>query len=844
VVWSRALSALFGSALVATGLLLGLFMAGLGGGSAAGARWAARSRRPLSLFGLAEVGIGLWVLATPSLFRLVAPLVVRLDVLLPDRFALLVPTLFALAILSPVILLMGATFPLFLAHASREIGRPGVAAGRVYGVNTLGAVAGTLAGGLLLLPALGIRGSLVVAGLADVLVGLACLAIGRRSAIGGYSGARETESTAPSSGPRGSEAPGKSAGPARSEGGGGSSAGNLPGASSSEIDLFRLARRTAFLGGFAALALEVAWFRLLMLVFGSSVYALSLMLAAFLLGLAGGSLAAGRRLDSGDDLAERLGRTHLLVAFSSVLATVLLQVVPIFYIALLRGSHGAFAPVAAGSFGLILALLLVPTWLMGKALPTSIRLAGLGGSDRPGRIYAASSLGSSLGALAAGFVAVPLLGVRGTLAVAAAASMGASLLAFARAKERRASLRLGFSATALVALLFAAWFGGLLPWSWKVLTAGYYAYAHLYSGDRVEALGGALRRTVEIADDSPWGKAVQLPPSRPAPPGNEEERLLSWEEGRFAQVAVVESGSIRSLLINGKADASNGPGDMRTQSLLGHLPILLAPDDPAGRALVVGLGSGVTAGAVASWPRDRIVAAEIEPAVARAARFFAAENGGVLDSPRLELRIDDGRRVLDRSGERFSLLTSEPSNLWMSGVSLLFTREFFDLAAERLGERGVLCQWLHLYQVGEEDVKTLVATLLGPFPHAVAFADGTDLLLVASRAPLQLDPAQWRRRIEANPGAARSLAAIGIDRPSAIAGAILADGKGLRAWSKGAALHTDDRPILEFRAARRMASDRSAPILASLVAAGGAAGPIPLGSGGRIVGLPPKGEEK
>lgn len=794
VAWSRAMAALFGSALTATGLLLGLFMAGLGVGSAMGARLAARTKRPLAWFGAAEVGIGLLVLASIPAFRAASPFVARWDVRLPDALAPLVPAAVSFVVLGPVTLLMGATFPLFVAAAERRMARGERVVPVVYGVNTLGAVIGTLAGGLMLLPALGIGTSLMVAGVADLVVGAAMIALGWREA-----GDREPSSDGPNEEPTG------------------------------DAGARTLALRTAFLGGAAALVLEVAWFRALMLVFGSSVYALSLMLAAFLLGLAGGSMRLAPRGDG--DPRPALARWHLLVAFTATIATFLVQVVPAGFIALLKGSGGAFAPVAAGSFVLLALLLLVPTTLMGAALPTAIRLVR--GGD-VGRVYAASSIGSAAGALAAGFLLVPLLGLRGGVAVAVAMSLLAAALALRAAGDRQARTQ-ALQVGTLVAAIWGAWFAGWIPWNWQLLTGGYYAYAHLYSGDRPPA-PGPTRREVRLADETPFLAAP--PPVRvdPAAAASGEARLVSWEEGRLAQVAVVDSGAIRSLLVNGKADASNGAGDMRTQLLLGHLPVLLAPDPPAGRAMVVGLGSAVTAGAVASWPFSGIVAAEIEPAVARAARLFSKENGAVLDDPRLELRLDDGRRILDRASDRIALLTSEPSNLWMSGVSLLFTREFFALAADRLGERGVLCQWLHLYQAGEDDVRTLVATLRSAFPHVVAFADGTDLLLVASRAPLTLDPERWRQRLAASPAAADALARAGIVSPRDLAEGILADERGLARWSDGATLHTDDRPILEFTAARRMGSDLSGPILTRLVSAAVDAGPVPLGPAGEVAG--------
>jgi spermidine synthase len=796
VVWSRAVATLFGSVLTATGSLLALFMAGLGLGSAVAGRWVGRLRRPLLAFGVVEVAVGALAATTPELLRGAAPLVARLDVHFPDPLAPLVPAVVSLVVLGPVVVLLGTTFPLFLAHAERGRDRLAEASGWVYGLNTLGAVAGTLAAGFLLLPALGIGRTLLVAAATDIAVGVLCMAIGRSALLVG-----ETP-TDPS--------------PA--------AAGN-PG----------LAVGVALLGGAAALTLEVAWFRALMLIFGSSVHALSLMLAAFLLGLAGGAVLLGRRSDRADDHLAVLGTYHLLIAFSATMVTVLLQVVPALFIPLLRWSGGSFTVVAFGSLVLLLALLLAPTTLMGAALPLAIRV-GAGGVSRgagaAGRVYAASSLGSSVGALAAGFLLVPRLGLRGAVAVAAALSLAACYLALVRSSDRRRR-RQALQAAGLTVAVWLAWAVGVLPWEWRVLTAGYYAYAHLYAGAR-EAADGPVRREVRLDQPHPFpgggSGATAETPTR----ADTEPRLLYWEEGAFAQVAVVEDGGVRSLLINGKADASSGAGDMRTQLLLAHLPVLLAPGEPGGEALVIGLGSGVTAGGLAAWPYAPVTVAEIEPAVVRASRWFSEWNGGVLGEARVTVRTDDGRRVLDRSRSRLALVTSEPSNLWMSGVTLLFTREFFDLVASRLEPGGVVCQWLHLYQVGPDDVRCLLRTMSGAFRHVLAFADGSDLLLVAAQEPLQLDPAVWQRRLAANPRAAASLARAGVGSGLGLAAGFVADEGGIVAFSRGAELHTDDRPLLEFSAARQIARDRSGAILAALVRAGEAAGPIRLGAAGEV----------
>jgi spermidine synthase len=796
VVWSRALAALYGSALTATGLLLAIFMGGLGVGSWLGGRVSKRLSRPLLAFGVTEIAIGSLILFTPSWFAFVEPLVKEWDVRLPDTLALLVPAALTLPVLGVIVVLMGATFPLFLAHEASRRESLAEDSGLVYGINTFGAVIGTLAAGFVLLPALGIMRSLAIAASLDLAAGIGAIVL----AIG--SARVKTPLAAEESATHRDERP------------------------------MRLAMMTAFLGGAAALALEVAWFRALMLIFGSSVYAISLMLAAFLLGLSGGAILLARRSDKANSITAALGRLHWQVAFSATLVTFLVQIVPGAYIALLSGSRGAFGVVTTGTFALIFILLLIPTFLMGAALPTSIRLGaearGEHATAEAGKVYAASSIGSCVGALSASFLLIPFSGVRGTVLAAVLASMAASGAALHASKDREAR-RLGKQVAALLAGLWILWYANVLPWDWRILTGGYYAYAHLYS-ENLETSTEPTRRRLTMEDGLAFGRERAVPRRYETPRPDARSKLLSWEDGKLAQIAVVEdSDGIRTLLINGKADASTGSGDMRTQLLLGHLPVLLAPDGARGRAMVIGLGSGVTTGAVASWPYESVTAAEIEPAVARGAAYFSEANGNVLENEKVSLRIDDARRILDRDMGRFHLITSEPSNLWMSGVSLLFTREFFELVRNRLDEGGVFCQWIHLYQVGNEDVRTLVATMSGSFPHIVAFADGTDLLFIASRSPLELDPVEWRNRLESNDEALDSLLAAGIRQARDLASGIIADERGLEEWSRGAVLHTDDRPILEFTAARRMGFDQSSSILASIVAKAAREGEIRLG---------------
>ena len=216
-----------------------------------------------------------------------------------------------------------------------------------------------------------------------------------------------------------------------------------------------------------------------------------------------------------------------------------------------------------------------------------------------------------------------------------------------------------------------------------------------------------------------------------------EREIVFYRDGPSATVAVVQSGGISSLSVNGKVDASNYAADMPTQIMLGHLPLLLHrhPRD----VLVIGLGSGITAGAVARHPIERLDVVEIEPAVVEASRYFTRENHDVLRDRRARLIVADARNFLLTAPGDYDVITSEPSNPWIGGVATLFSREFFALARERLRPGGVMVQWVHGYSLAPEDLGMIVATFRSVFPATSLWqvAPGDYLLVgrATGRAP-------------------------------------------------------------------------------------------------------------
>jgi spermidine synthase len=665
----------------------------------------------------------------------------------------------ALFLLPPTIL-MGGTFPALLATARSSHARP---AALLYGANTTGAVLGVLVTAFALLPLFGLTRTVLVGASVNLLVALVAAVL--PPVVGG---------------------PDR---PSARTGSPAALAGHAP------IAFLALA-----LSGAAALVGEIAWTRSLSLILGSSVYAFALVLASFLLGIGLGSLHYARRGRQGEPLDDMV-HYEIRAAAAAGLFALLLPVAPAALIPILRAGGGHPLPMAAGAFLVSFVITSYATTALGAAFPAGI--AAVQGASATGRAaglaYAANTLGAIAGALLAAIVLIPRLGLPVTLGLGVVLNLAAAVAA---ARGRRGTAVRSLAAALVALLVIPAWW----RLNQEALVSGVYAYAYRYAA---------------VPGDEAAPSAAPRGSPRPRPalstPG-----LVSLQDGTHANVAVYrdERGEL-SLLIDGKADASTGlDGDMRTQLLLGHLPALFHRG-PLERALVIGLGSGVTASALLHYPVARIDVVELEPAVAVAARrWFSAANSGVLDDPRVQLRIGDGRNWVSRRENRYDILTSEPSNLWMSGVASLFTAEFFEEAARALRPGGILCQWMHLYQVSPSDVAIVLRGMQASFPYRAVLVDGPDLLLLASRTPL---PTLGEVRFP--PVVAADLARVGLHREESLVPLWLGNGDVLDRFAGSGRFHTDDAPVLEFTAPLSIARDRSREIVTALRAAAATVAP-------------------
>jgi spermidine synthase len=545
-----------------------------------------------------------------------------------------------------------------------------------------------------------------------------------------------------------------------------------------------LLRGGLFVSGAAAMVYEVAWTRTLSIALGSSVYGVTIMLSTYLFGIAAGSALVslvlsrvGRRV-SGDAVAWLLAAAAVAAHLSFLLAHWL----PRMFVELFERVGGGAARIALLQFATAAVLMLPAALCLGAMLPLAAgALAGEAGEvgRKVSRLYTANLVGSAVGAAGAGALLLGSLGVDATVRLASAAALLFALVLAVWPRRRLPAPGVAF-AVALVFVLLVA------PQGIEAGKGiGFFANLPYYADhdDR------RLRQVVEA------------------------HQLLFYQDGTTASVAVVQIGSYRILRINGKSDASTGPGDMQTQLLLAHLPLL---SRPAKRVAVIGWGSGVTAGAVLSYPVARVDAFEIEPAVVSASHYFDTVNGQPLSDPRLRLVIGDARAHLRRSTARYDVIIAEPSNPWQTGVANLFTQDYFRLVAARLNEDGVLCQWFHLYGMSEPLVQSLVATFRSVFPEHLVFrlSSGRDTLLLGSRRPIRFSGPQIRDLLR-DPRRSGSLASVGIHHPFDILSRLTLDPATSAGFVGSAPINTDDNMYLELMAPGCLYLDRLGEIAAA-----------------------------
>jgi spermidine synthase len=733
VLWMKELGLLFGNTSQAAATTLAAFFLGLAAGGRFFGRRAARSVRPLRTYALLEVGVAVSALLYFVLLDAYQGIYAPLFAAVGDRpgVFLAVKFVLALVVLFPPAFFMGGTFPVMSQHAVRSPRALGRTAARFYAVNTLGAALGAYVAGFHLPALLGFTNSYLIAIAMTMVVAATATSLARsESGVASPVEGTEPPASAPSSIPA--------------------------------VAVWSL----AFLSGAVTLALEVLWTRMFAQVLQNSVYTFSAILVVFLACLA---LGAG--------LASRIARREadppatvivlLLGAAGAVAVTPLLFVWSTDGLVYLGGSSSWPAYVAK-VFGSILFVIGIPTLVLGTLFPYLLKVGEvwrLGAGRTVGDLVAVNTFGAILGALAAGFLLLELLGLWKSIWLLAIVYLIAVLLLPA-ASVTRVALYRGASLAGL-AVLAVALVGGSLP----LVRAG------AGDGARLEAV---------------------------------------WE-GSAATVAVVrEEGSLKIKLNNyyslGGTDAA------KWEAWQAHLPLLLHPDPRS--VFFLGMGTGITAGAALGHDVERVVVTEIVPEVVEAARgHFAAHTNGLFDDRRVRVVAEDGRNYLRGTRERFDVAIADLFMPWKAGVGSLYTREHYASARARLTESGLYVQWLPLYQMSAREFGVIARTMVSVFPQVTLwrgdfFSRGPIVALVGHANEAPLDPSATGARLARADPAIRELPlrhfVPDLERAPGRVGeaAMLARTLLYYCGNLGAApdllaaypVNTDDMPVVEYRA--------------------------------------------
>ena len=763
VIWVRQFGNVFGNTVYSASLVIAVFMCGLGVGSYLAGIWADRRyasdpSSPLRAFGYCELAIAGMGLLIASILPRLGWLSAAISSYVPGsngwhflstgshlaRYAV------AVAMLVPITLLMGATLTLLIRYLVRResgMATAGWRIGALYGINTAGAAAGAFLTDFALVPAVGLYNTQMVAALCNVVAAMGALRLARgRSVPGDGEVAAVARDTAVA----------KDAAESRTE----------SRTSQAAVGLSGIA---LLLAGFAAMGMEIIWFRHIAHTVGSFRSVYSLLLTVILIGIWLGALTGGF-------LHRRFGRalplfmvTQALFAVFALMGVANADVRQL----MVAGNAGALSFLASSGWQRaavevwinlqpVLREVAIPAFFMGFAFPlanaTIQRVESVVGR-RAGLLYLANTVGAVAGALVAGFVLLPALGM-----------------------QQSVTVLIGVTALGIVSLYLAA--RPTRPWSrpTRPVTIVFISCGLV--------LGTAFALWTRLPANHVIARSL-----KPLAPG--EERLVV-SEGVNEVVAVTDHPREgRRLLTNGYFMSATSWKGQRYMRAFSHIPLLSseAPEN----VLVIAFGVGNTTHAAALHRTvRRLEVADLSEHILGHAGYFSATNRNVLESPNVSVFVNDGRQHLRmQPPSTYDLVTLEPPPIAHAGVASLYSREFFELVRSRLKPKGYLTLWLPAYQVPGETTLSIVRAFVEAFPSSVLLSGlHSELILMGGNdSKLEIDPALVQARLESMPEVRADLERIHLGGLTEIIGAFAASGETLARASRLSAPVTDDRPL-------------------------------------------------
>ncbi len=733
VVWSRMLMLIFGRGTLAVGTVLAALMLGLALGSYALGKYADRSRNPLRLYALYEMGAGVTAFLASFLLIRITPVYVWVHAAFaeyPPVFAV-VRFMMAVGLLIVPTLLMGATLPILSRVVVKRLSRVGKELGLLYAINTVGAVAGSLAAGFYLIGHVGLKGAVEAAALGN-------LAVGIFAWIASLYWGRESVATSPS----------PVAAPVRQH-------------SDTRTERTYLLALWAFaLSGFASFACEIFWTRSLVFLLGNTTYAFTLMLTAFLLGIALGGYGIRFLADIIRNPLRLFAAIEIMIGISSAVA------LPLLFLIVKSDSVHSFVVRFSGQLGLLavsnfviaLSVMLLPAILIGATLPLMGRIFV---SDLQctgatvGKIYAVNTMGNVLGALLPGLLIMPLMGIQKGILLMAALNIGIGIV-IALSGWRRFKFAVAVTSSALLVVAIAL--------------------VHMSA-------------------------SFQFPSDTQQP----MDEVLFYREGGLVTTKVWGSAATGDKLISVDGVNIGGTGDSDyKQQILAHLPKLLLRSYDS--ELTIGLGSGILMGESARHSSlKKIVSVEISQGVVDGARYFSEENFNIINDPRATVIVDDVVDFLNTTTQRYDIISADEKTAGNYATnSFSYSKEYYALLRQRLAPRGLVIQWLPT-DLPPSQFALAVRTFIDSFPHVqlwyfppVENFTMTNTFLIGSNEVIDLDPARMSQALAKDPGAFQGIRKYGLKTAETILAHFIGNEETLRHFVPPGPVNSFDEPYYEF----------------------------------------------
>ncbi|MGE5172508.1 MAG: fused MFS/spermidine synthase [Betaproteobacteria bacterium] len=735
VVWSRMMVLIFGRSVLAVGTVLAAFMTGIALGSYVLGKYADRSRNPLRLYSLYEIGVGLTAFLASFFLIRITPVYVWVHATFgesPLAFAF-VRFFIAFTLLIIPTILMGATLPILSRVVLKRLSRVGQELGTLYAINTVGAVAGSLAAGFYLISRLGLHGAVDVAVFGNLVVGLLAWLASTRSGQTNSPAAKSQSATPPTM-----------AQPVDSR----------------TVRTYRLVLCAFALSGLASFAYEIFWTRSLVFLLGNTTYAFTLMLTAFLLGIALGGYGIRFLSDVVKNPLRLLAAIEILIGILSAIALPLL-----FFIVKSEAVHsfvvrysGQLELLAVSNFVIALSLMLLPATLIGATLPlmgrifvSDLQTAG----TTVGKIYAVNTLGNVLGALLPGLFIVPLMGIQKGILLMAGLNVGLGIV-----------------------LVLSRWKHAMVVVSTTVVVFLVFAFT-------------LVRMSI----------AFQFPSEYQRP----RDEVLFYREGGLVTTKVWVSAdtgykviSVDGINIGGTSDSDY------KQQILAHLPKLLLKSYKS--ELSIGLGSGILIGESARHAAlKKIVSVEISHGVVEGAKYFSEENFNILNDPRAVIIVDDVVDFLQTTTERFDIISADEKTAGKYATnSFSYSKEYYALLKQRLAPGGLVIQWMPT-DLPPSQYDLAIRTFLDEFPHVqlwyfppIGRFTMTNTFLIGSNDVVDIDLAWMRRTMETDPESFKGIRKYGLATAEAVLAHFVGNEETLRRAVPPGPVNTFEEPYYEF----------------------------------------------